>query len=100
MLMAVVVVAGCAPQPARYRYSSQGYAAPNYSGVRGATGRKPVSLTNDLPLAGSPCPKVELSEADRAELFRQFDEWQKHGGTAPEPGQQVAAAHSGCAALP
>lgn len=94
-LLAVACIAGCVPPlPVSYRYPPPPYVLTREP----PPARKPVSLTGGLPAVRLACaPQPELTEADKAELFRQFDSFQKDG-SLPAPGRQTADTRPSCAA--
>lgn len=83
--IATLMLAACAPRPLAYHNPARAYA------VSRPAARKPVGL--------APCPQrsAALSDTEKAELFRQFEAWQKNGGTGPAPRRQFADAGTNCA---
>lgn len=94
-LLVAACTAGCVPPlPPIYRYPPPPYIVSREP----LLARKPVSLTGGLPNVRVACaPRPELTEADKAELFRQFDSFQK-GGSLPTSARQTADTRPPCPA--
>jgi hypothetical protein len=89
---------GCALQhPVAYRYPSQSYANNRLQAVRKPTGELPRATAS---ASVSCAAQAELTDADKAELFRQFEDWQKSGGTLPPPRRQTADGRPPCTSTP
>jgi hypothetical protein len=96
-MLAVVCVAGCVPPPVVYSYPPASYVVSREPPPLPLP-RKPTSLTGGLPGLRQACAnRPDLTEADKAKLFRQFEDWQKDG-SLPAPERQAADIRPPCAA--